>query len=365
MRAAGHPRMDPLMISTVGAVRQPWGLLNCFFETETQRTSPWAGRTCAPRARLTRAKTRSPIAGQSVSSSFDLIGRHVAGFRVQVPVLRSLRGRSGQPLSIGAGVLPDSEPCPLTLVARPQLVRRVLDDHRDLAGFRPDFAVQRANRGPHRENSIRGRTAMSSTADGGRYGTPGVTENLVSDRKPGEDHVEVGRAVRKFKRDLDLIFGRAEKLAADVAQHCADESPVGVTLVVCARAAIFDVGVFRDKTVCGGDEPELIRVGNIEFKTVAHRTSMSGFSEQSGATRRMLAVTERSLRSSLEDARRDAQGMSTISLPATAIDGLLGMLQDPSTPEFWYRRRQFIVFFGMTGERPASSSGHAAFDSGS
>lgn len=77
---------------------------------------------------------------------------------------------------------------------------------------------------------------------------------------------------------------------------------------------------------------------------------MSAITHQSGVTKRMLAVTERSLRTSLLESRLSPDGMATIALPSTSIDGLLGMLTDPSGSEFWYRRRQFITYFGMTRE---------------
>ncbi|MCT1479365.1 hypothetical protein [Microbacterium sp. p3-SID336] len=77
---------------------------------------------------------------------------------------------------------------------------------------------------------------------------------------------------------------------------------------------------------------------------------MSAFTHQSGVTERMLAMTEKSLRASLMESRLSPDRMATIALPSTSIDGLLGMLGDPSDSEFWYRRRQFIMFFAMTRE---------------
>ena len=63
---------------------------------------------------------------------------------------------------------------------------------------------------------------------------------------------------------------------------------------------------------------------------------------------RLLAATMTGLRDALGEARQTSDCQTTVVLPSTAIDGLLGMLRDPSTAEFWYRRRQFIVFYGRS-----------------
>lgn len=61
----------------------------------------------------------------------------------------------------------------------------------------------------------------------------------------------------------------------------------------------------------------------------------------------------------LHEARKAARltgaGTADITLPATAIDGLIGMLRDPIDAEFWYRRRQFIFFFGLQAAATAQS----------
>lgn len=62
---------------------------------------------------------------------------------------------------------------------------------------------------------------------------------------------------------------------------------------------------------------------------------------------RLVNETFRSLESALEAAQRNPEGHAAVSMPAVVIDGLLGMLRGPDAGDFWYRRRQFIVFYAM------------------
>lgn len=60
---------------------------------------------------------------------------------------------------------------------------------------------------------------------------------------------------------------------------------------------------------------------------------------------RLVNATAAALEDALETARRADPAVATVTLPATAIHGLLGMLRESIDDEFWYRRRQFIVFY--------------------
>lgn len=67
--------------------------------------------------------------------------------------------------------------------------------------------------------------------------------------------------------------------------------------------------------------------------------------------KRLVNETFLSLENALKAAQRNPDGHTTITMPAVAIDGLLGMVRGPDDGDFWYRRRQFIVFYGMFAAR--------------
>lgn len=62
---------------------------------------------------------------------------------------------------------------------------------------------------------------------------------------------------------------------------------------------------------------------------------------------RLVNETIRNLEAAREVARHNDEGYATLRFPAVVIDGLLGMVRGPEAPDFWYRRRQFIVFYAM------------------
>lgn len=63
--------------------------------------------------------------------------------------------------------------------------------------------------------------------------------------------------------------------------------------------------------------------------------------------KRLVNETFRSLEAALEAAQQHPDGHTTITMPAVVIDGLLSMVRGPDDGDFWYRRRQFIAFYGM------------------
>lgn len=67
--------------------------------------------------------------------------------------------------------------------------------------------------------------------------------------------------------------------------------------------------------------------------------------------KRLVNETFLSLEKALEAAQRNPDGHAAITMPAVAIDGLLGMVRGPADGDFWYRRRQFITFYGMFAAR--------------